>query len=174
MDEMVTVARMLREDHHFGGYIHLKTIPGAAKELIDDAGRWADRVSANIELPTQADLDQLAPEKQSTVIESAMGRISTRICESREESTSRYAPRYAPAGQTTQMVIGATASTDAQILATATKLYNSYGLRRIYYSGFSPYPKADPRLPLQPTPLVREHRLYQADWLMPLLWLSCR
>ena len=81
---MVTVARMLREDHHFGGYTHLKTIPGAAKELIDDAGRWADRVSANIELPTQADLDQLGPEKQSTVIESAMGRISTRICESRE------------------------------------------------------------------------------------------
>ncbi|HJU05989.1 MAG TPA: putative DNA modification/repair radical SAM protein [Nitrospiraceae bacterium] len=166
MEEMVRVARTLREVHHFGGYIHLKTIPGAAKALIEDAGRWADRVSVNIELPTQAELDQLAPEKQSSVIETAMGQIHERVREARAESSSRHAPRFAPAGQTTQMVIGATAGTDAQILATATKLYDAYGLRRVYYSGFSPYPKADARLPLNPTPLVREHRLYQADWLM--------
>jgi putative DNA modification/repair radical SAM protein len=166
MEEMVRVARILREVHHFGGYIHLKTIPGAAKEMVDHAGRWADRVSVNIELPTQADLDQLAPEKQATVIERAMDQIYDRVREARAERTSRYARSFAPAGQTTQMVVGATASTDAQILATASRLYDAYGLRRVYYSGFSPYPQADSRLPLKPPPLVREHRLYQADWLM--------
>ena len=167
MEQMVEVARALREDHGFGGYIHLKAIPGAAQSLLDAAGRWADRLSANIELPTQQDLVQLAPDKKSEVIESAMRQIFERKSEVEEDRKRNLpAPRFAPAGQSTQMVVGATPSTDQQILSTATHLYDRYKLRRIYYSGFSPYPKADGRLPLQAAPLVREHRLYQADWLM--------
>ena len=167
MEQMVEVARSLREDHGFGGYIHLKAIPGATKALLDAAGKWADRLSANIELPTQQDLVQLAPDKKSEVIESAMRQIFDRKTEA-EEDRKRHvaAPRFAPAGQSTQMVVGATPSTDQDILRTATHLYDNYKLRRIYYSGFSPYPKADGRLPLKAAPLVREHRLYQADWLM--------
>ena len=167
MEELVRVAKTLREDHLFGGYIHLKAIPGAMQSLLDEAGYWADRLSANIELPTQQDLVQLAPDKKSDVIESAMNQIFVRkdAAEHERRKDSR-APKYAPAGQSTQMVVGATASTDQQILTTASHLYGDYKLRRIYYSGFSPYPRADARLPLQPVPLVREHRLYQADWLM--------
>ncbi len=167
MEELIRVARTLRETHLFGGYIHLKAIPGASQILMAEAGRWADRLSANIELPTQQDLVQLAPDKKADVIESAMGQIFTgRMASEEERKKDRRAPKFAPAGQSTQMVVGATASTDQQILSTATHLYGEYQLRRIYYSGFSPYPRADARLPLQPVPLVREHRLYQADWLM--------
>ncbi len=167
MEQLVEVARSLREDHGFGGYIHLKAIPGASQALLDAAGRHADRLSANIELPTQQDLVQLAPDKKADVIESAMQQILARKAEADEETKKhRSAPRFAPAGQSTQMVVGATPSTDQQILSTASHLYNDYKLRRIYYSGFSPYPKADGRLPLKAAPLVREHRLYQADWLM--------
>ncbi len=167
MEQLVAVARALREEHRFGGYIHLKAIPGASAALIDEAGRWADRLSANIELPTQSDLVQLAPDKKVDVIESAMQQIFDRKTETEEDrKRSLPAPRFAPAGQSTQMVVGATPSTDQQIIKTATHLYDNYKLRRIYYSGFSPYPKADGRLPLKAAPLVREHRLYQADWLM--------
>jgi putative DNA modification/repair radical SAM protein len=167
MEELVRVARTLRETHLFGGYIHLKAIPGASQTLMDEAGRWADRLSANIELPTQQDLVQLAPDKKSDVIESAMSQIFLHKEASDDARRKDYrAPKFAPAGQSTQMVVGATASTDQQILTTASHLYGDYKLRRIYYSGFSPYPRADARLPLQPVPLVREHRLYQADWLM--------
>ncbi len=166
MEQLVAVVRTLRQAHRFGGYIHLKAIPGASQRLIEEAGRWVDRLSANIELPTQADLVQLAPDKQITVIEGTMSQIQGGVEAAREEkSYRRAAPAFAPAGQSTQMVIGATPSTDATILATAAHLYQSYGLRRVYYSAFSPYPHADPRLPLQAPPLVREHRLYQADWL---------
>ena len=166
MEQLVTVVRTLRQTHHFGGYIHLKAIPGASQTLIDEAGRWVDRLSANIELPTQADLAQLAPDKQMTVIEETMTRIQDGVLASREDlARHRSGPSFAPAGQTTQMVIGATPSTDATILATASRLYRDYGLKRVYYSAFSPYPHADPRLPLQPPALLREHRLYQADWL---------
>ncbi|ODT46762.1 MAG: putative DNA modification/repair radical SAM protein [Nitrospira sp. SCN 59-13] len=165
MEQLVAVVRTLRHTHRFGGYIHLKAIPGASQRLIDEAGRWVDRLSANIELPTQADLVQLAPEKRITVIEGTMSQIQDGVQASREKSYRRSAPGFAPAGQSTQMVIGATPSTDATILATAAHLYHSYGLKRVYYSAFSPYPHADPRLPLQAPPLVREHRLYQADWL---------
>ncbi len=167
MEQLIAVARTLREEHRFGGYIHLKAIPGASPALIEQAGRWADRLSANIELPTQRDLVQLAPDKKVEVIESAMQQIQERKAEAEEDRKRNLpAPRFAPAGQSTQMVVGATPSTDQQILGTATHLYDNYKLRRIYYSGFSPYPKADGRLPLKPAPLVREHRLYQADWLM--------
>jgi putative DNA modification/repair radical SAM protein len=167
MEQLIAVAKSLRTVHHFGGYIHLKTIPGCDEKLVAEAGRWADRLSANIELPTQQDLVQLAPDKKSDVIESTMQRILDRTSEAKEDRRrTTAAPRFAPAGQSTQMVVGATPSTDQEILTTATHLYSKYKLRRIYYSGFSPYPNADARLPLHAAPLVREHRLYQADWLM--------
>ncbi len=167
MEQMVAVARSLRQEHAFNGYIHLKAVPGASPELIAAAGRWADRLSANIELPTQGDLDQLAPEKKRPVIEATMAEIRGRRDEAeagRRESSQ--APRFAPAGQSTQMVVGASPSPDAAILSTASDLYRRHRLRRVYYTAFSPFPKADPRLPVKPAPLVREHRLYQADWLI--------
>ncbi len=167
MEQLIQVAKTLRTEHKFGGYIHLKAIPGANERLIEAAGLWADRLSANIELPTQQDLVQLAPEKKSAVIESTMGQIFTRKEEADEDRRkSSLAPKFAAAGQSTQMVVGATPANDRQILTTATHLYKEYKLRRIYYTGFSPYPEADARLPLKAAPLMREHRLYQSDWLM--------
>jgi putative DNA modification/repair radical SAM protein len=167
MEQLVAVARQLRQVHKFGGYIHLKAIPGASQALIEEAGLVADRLSANIELPTQQDLVQLAPEKKATVIEGTMGQIAERKEEADEErKKSALAPKFAAAGQSTQMVVGATAANDRQILTTATHLYKRHKLRRIYYTGFSPYPLADARLPLKATPKMREHRLYQSDWLM--------
>jgi putative DNA modification/repair radical SAM protein len=167
MEQLIAVAKSLRTIHHFGGYIHIKAIPGCAQRLVDEAGLYADRLSANIELPTQQDLVQLAPEKKSAVIETTMTQIHERKLEA-DEDRSRFhaAPRFAPAGQSTQMVIGATPSTDREIIARASGLYTSFRLKRVYYTGFSPYPEADTRLPLKASPLIREHRLYQADWLM--------
>ena len=167
MEQLIEIARSLREDHAFGGYIHLKAIPGASQHLIDRAGALADRLSANIELPTQQDLVQLAPEKKVAVIEGTMGQITERKTElDQDRRRHRSTPRFAPAGQSTQMVVGATATSDRQILSTASHLYSNYKLRRIYYSSFSPFPMGDARLPQAAPPLVREHRLYQADWLM--------
>ena len=167
MEQLIQVAKTLRSVHKFGGYIHLKAIPGASEALVKEAGLWADRLSANIELPTQQDLVQLAPEKRSAVIESTMAQIQTRKEEADEDRRkSAAAPKFAAAGQSTQMVVGATATSDRQILTTATHLYGQYKLRRIYYTGFSPYPEADARLPLKAAPMMREHRLYQSDWLM--------
>lgn len=167
MEQLIQVGKTLRLVHKFGGYIHLKAIPGANELLIKDAGLYADRLSANIELPTQQDLVQLAPEKRSTVIESTMGQILARKEEADEDlRRSPLAPKFAAAGQSTQMVVGATAASDREILTTATHLYGQYKLRRIYYTGFSPYPDADSRLPLRAAPMMREHRLYQSDWLM--------
>jgi putative DNA modification/repair radical SAM protein len=161
MEELVEVARLLRTEHSFGGYIHLKAVPGASRELLQEAGRLADRLSANIELPTQADLDRLAPAKTHSEIETSMGQIRDAITEAKETRE-----RFAGSGQSTQMVVGATDATDATILTTASHLYASYGLKRVYYSGFSPIPYSDGRLPIDRAPLVREHRLYQADWLI--------
>ncbi len=167
MEQLILVARTLRQVHKFGGYIHLKTIPGCDASLVREAGLFADRLSANIELPTQEDLVQLAPEKKSGVIESTMDQIkSQKDAFDEDRKRSSLVPKFAAAGQSTQMVVGATAASDRQILTTATHLYGSYKLRRIYYTGFSPYPEADTRLPLKATPLIREHRLYQSDWLM--------
>jgi len=151
MEQIVAVARELRTEHRFCGYIHLKAVPGASPELLADAGRFADRVSVNIEMARQHDLDRLAPAKRHDVIETSMTRI-------------RAAEPVA--GQTTQMVIGATPATDSEILAKSDELYRSHALRRVYYSAYSPIPHAASELPAQPAPLVREHRLYQADWLM--------
>ena len=160
MEQLVAVARSLREQHGFGGYIHLKSAPGVSPELLEQAGRFADRLSVNVELPTSRDLAELAPEKTMSGIETSMGSIAR----AKEE-----APRpqsFAPAGQSTQMIIGASPATDAEILGTADHLYKSYKLRRVYYSAFSPIAHGDPRLPGKSPPLVREHRLYQADWLV--------
>ena len=167
MEQLIEVGKTLRTVHHFGGYIHLKTIPGCDERLVQEAGRWADRLSANIELPQQSDLVQLAPEKKSAVIEQTMEQIrEKKDAADDERRIIRSTPRFAPAGQSTQMVVGATETTDRQIIERASKLYEGYKLKRIYYTGFSPYPEADARLPLKATPLMREHRLYQADWLM--------
>lgn len=161
MEQITQVARSLRVDHHFGGYIHLKTAPGASPDLIAEAGKWADRLSANIELPKQADLDQLAPAKSHQEIHATMGEIQSQILRAKEDK--RF---FAIAGQSTQMIVGASASHDAEILTQTSMLYKNYRLRRVYYSAFSPIPFADSRLPAKPAPLVREHRLYQADWLL--------
>jgi putative DNA modification/repair radical SAM protein len=167
MEQLVAVAKTLRLEHRFGGYIHLKTIPKASETLLAEAGRWADRVSVNIELPTEVDLVQLAPEKKTVEIESSMGLTKSLIDERKDAAkTSTKAPAFAPAGQSTQMIVGATATPDADILSTADRLYRKHRLRRVYYSAFSPIPHSDDRLPPARPPLVREHRLYQADWLL--------
>jgi putative DNA modification/repair radical SAM protein len=163
MEQLVHIARQLREVHNFRGYIHLKTIPDADPALIAAAGKYADRLSVNIELPTQAGIEKLAPEKSVHTIKLAMGSIRRKLDEKAEEPKS---PRFAPAGQSTQMIVGADASDDQAILSTAETLYNSYKLKRVYYSAFSPIPQSPGSVPLAPPPMLREHRLYQADFLL--------
>jgi putative DNA modification/repair radical SAM protein len=167
MEQMVEVARSLREDHHFRGYIHLKTIPDADPELVHQAGLYADRVSINVELPTANGLKRLAPEKDGVRIETAMAEVKASIIDGKDAKAKyKSAPRYAPAGQSTQMIVGADAATDGDIVRKASTLYDRFSLRRVYYSAFSPIPDASAVLPLQRPPLMREHRLYQSDWLM--------
>lgn len=167
MEQVVEVARSLREEHDFRGYIHLKTIPDASPDLLARAGRYADRLSINIELPTATSLSALAPEKDSAAIRISMARLRERIDAGKDKSTSgKRPPKFSPGGQSTQMIVGADATDDKTILTTSAELYGQYRLRRVYYSAFSPIPDASPVLPLQSPPLVREHRLYQADWLM--------
>jgi putative DNA modification/repair radical SAM protein len=163
MEQLVAVARRLREEHGFRGYIHLKTIPDADPALIEQAGRYADRLSVNIELPTQDSVARLAPEKNVRTIKLAMGAIRLKRDESEAEPK---APGFAPSGQSTQMIVGADASDDQTILGTAETLYGSYKLKRVYYSAFSPIPQSPSSVPSAPPPLLREHRLYQADFLM--------
>jgi putative DNA modification/repair radical SAM protein len=167
MEQIVEVARSLREDHDFRGYIHLKTIPDADPELVRQAGIHADRVSINVELPTTSGLTKLAPEKDAGQIEGAMRDMKASIADARDAS-QRYkgAPKFAPAGQSTQMIVGADAASDSDIVGRASALYDRFGLRRVYYSAFSPIPDASAVLPLKRPPLMREHRIYQADWLM--------
>ena len=167
MEQIVEVARSLREDHDFRGYIHLKTIPDADPELVRQAGIHADRVSINVELPTVSGLTSLAPEKDAGQIEGAMADMKSSIVDARDATRKyRSAPKFAPAGQSTQMIVGADAASDADIVGKASKLYDRFALRRVYYSAFSPIPDASAVLPLQRPPLMREHRLYQSDWLM--------
>ena len=167
MEQIVEVARSLREDHDFRGYIHLKTIPDADPELVGQAGLYADRISINVELPTTDGLQRLAPEKDVAQIESAMKDARGAIDDG-EEAARKYksAPKFAPAGQSTQMIVGADAANDSDIITRASTLYDRYQLRRVYYSAFSPIPDASAVLPLKRPPLMREHRLYQSDWLM--------
>jgi len=175
MEQVNEVARRLRVDHDFRGYIHLKTIPEASQELIDAAGQYADRISLNVELPTQESLDTLAPEKDLRATQQAMGNIRSKIEGDKERKKldrkrgrvrSGKDRHFVPAGQSTQMIVGADLAPDKQILERADVLYGSYQLRRVYYSAFSPIPSPSPILPLKSPPLIREHRLYQADWLM--------
>ncbi|HEX8654263.1 MAG TPA: putative DNA modification/repair radical SAM protein [Allosphingosinicella sp.] len=167
MESIVEVARSLREDHDFRGYIHLKTIPDADPELVRLAGIHADRVSINVELPTARGLQQLAPEKDGVRIEAAMKQMRTAI-EDGADAKRRYrsAPAFAPAGQSTQMIVGADSASDNEIIGRSATLYDRFRLRRVYYSAFSPIPDASAVLPLKRPPLMREHRLYQSDWLM--------
>ncbi|MBN1415111.1 MAG: putative DNA modification/repair radical SAM protein [Bacteroidales bacterium] len=167
MERMIKVAKDLRLVHRYNAYIHLKSIPGASPALIREAGLYADRLSVNIEIPTEQNLKMLAPEKDYDQILQPMRLINQCILQSKEERKFfRNAKKYTPAGQSTQMIIGATPETDRQILSMAAHLYKNQNLKRVYYSGFIPVNAYDKRLPaLEEPPLVREHRLYQADWL---------
>lgn len=167
MEQVVAVARKLRQEHRFSGYIHLKTIPDADPALLAEAGLYADRLSINVELPREESLKRFAPEKDASRIRQAMGGLRIRIEDAKaERKTSKKAPRFAPAGQSTQMIIGADAADDTSILRASSSMYASYKLSRVYYSAFSPIPDASRLLPLVKPPLMREHRLYQADWLL--------
>ncbi len=167
MEQLVRVARMLREEHDFRGYIHLKLIPEADPRLVEEAGLYADRLSANIELPRDEALARLAPQKDVGVIKKAMGQVRLKVEAARPAKSDRARPpKFAPGGQSTQLIIGADGAPDTEILDRSASLYGGYGLRRVYYSAFSPIPDASSALPLAKPPLMREHRLYQADWLM--------
>lgn len=180
MEQLVDVARTLRKSHDFRGYIHLKTIPDASAELLRLAGLYADRLSINIELPSKQSLKRYAPEKNPSTIHHSMGQLREHIDESKESrrrrkkttsiakstKTKRQKFIYSPAGQSTQMIVGADASSDHKILTLANHLYGKYQMRRVYYSAFSPIPDSAQLLPAMPPPLMREHRLYQADWLL--------
>lgn len=168
MERMMLVAKKLRIEQRYNGYIHLKAIPGASQELIHEAGLYADRMSVNIEIPTNPELKRLASEKNHESIIQPMGLIKEGISQYSEER-KKYSkvPAFVPAGQSTQLIVGASPETDRQILSLATNLYNNQQLKRVYYSGYLPVNEYDKRLPaLKTPPLVRENRLYQSDWLM--------
>lgn len=161
MELLTRVAKSLRRDHGFRGYIHLKSIPEASPWLIEEAGLYADRLSINVELPTEASLERLAPEKDGAVIQNAIAQIGERITQAKAEKR-----RFSPAGQSTQVIVGADATTDEALIRKSALLYGSYNLKRVYYSAFSPIPDGSSILPLKSPPLQREHRLYQGDWLL--------
>lgn len=168
MERLVRIAKKLRTEHKFNGYIHLKTIPGASDELLQEAGLYADRLSVNIEMPTEQGLKLLAPDKKRDDMIKPMIYLKNKIQDYKEESKlSKNTPLFAPAGQSTQMVIGATSESDWQILKLSDAFYKGMNLKRVYYSGYVPISN-DNRLPAMgtPVPMVRENRLYQADWLM--------
>ncbi|WP_290093514.1 putative DNA modification/repair radical SAM protein [uncultured Muribaculum sp.] len=168
MERLARVAQDLRTVHRFNGYIHLKSIPGASRELVNQAGLYADRMSVNIEIPNEGSLKYLAPEKDFKSVYEPMGYIRQGVLENTEDRRKfRNAPRFVPAGQSTQMIVGASPEHDRDILKLSSALYATPTMRRVYYSGYIPVNTYDSRLPVtkQP-PLVRENRLYQADWLM--------
>ena len=168
MERLVRVAKDLRTIHRFNGYIHLKSIPGASQELVNEAGLYADRMSVNIEIPNEKSLQLLAPEKDFQSVFQPMRYIQQGVLQSAEERKRfRHAPRFVPAGQSTQMIVGATPDSDKDILRLSSALYQRPTMKRVYYSGFIPVNEYDNRLPaLKQPPLVRENRLYQADWLL--------
>jgi putative DNA modification/repair radical SAM protein len=167
MEMIFEVVRKLREEEKFNGYIHTKAIPGADKRIVEKVGKYVDRMSVNIELPTEEGLKLLAPSKNKESILKPMGLIKAGITQSTEEMKKfRYSPKFVPAGQTTQLIVGATADSDLKVLRLSEGLYNSYGLKRVYYSAFIPV-STNPKLPvIKSPPLIRENRLYQADWLL--------
>jgi putative DNA modification/repair radical SAM protein len=173
MADLVAVAKTLRLEHQFKGYIHLKTIPGADERLITQAGLYADRLSMNVELPNEASLQAYAPEKDVGTIKKGLALTRGRIDADRDDTKAApgkinraQSRRFAPAGQSTQVIVGADASSDVTILRGSVSLYASYALKRVYYSAFSPTGHPSSNLPDSPVPLWREHRLYQADWLL--------
>ncbi|GHV13820.1 putative DNA modification/repair radical SAM protein [Bacteroidia bacterium] len=168
MERMVRVVKELRTVHRYNGYIHMKSIPGASQELVNEAGLYADRMSVNLEIPTETNLKLLAPEKDHRSVYRPMRYIQQGVQQSIEDRRKfRSAPRFVPAGQSTQMIVGATSENDKDILRVSSILYQQTQMRRVYYSGFIPVNSYDSRLPaLKQAPLVRENRLYQADWLM--------
>jgi len=168
MERLVRVAKKLRTEHNFNGYIHLKSIPGASDELIREAGLYADRLSINLEMPTESGLKLLAPDKNRQDMIQPMGFLKQEIIQNNEEKKLfKKAPIFAPAGQSTQMIVGATAENDQEVLTSANYFYKNFNLKRVYYSGYVPV-LSDKRLPGLNTavPMIRENRLYQADWLM--------
>lgn len=168
MERLTAIVRDLRTVHRFNGYIHLKTIPGVSQELLQEAGRYADRMSVNIEIPKEESLKALAPEKDHKSIFLPMSQIQQGVLENKEDRKKfRHAPRFVPAGQSTQMIVGATKESDLDILKMSNAMYQQPTMRRVYYSSYVSVNTYDPRLPvLKQPPLVRENRLYQADWLM--------
>ncbi len=168
MERLVRIAKKLRLENNFNGYIHLKSIPGASQELLNEAGLYADRMSINLEMPTESGLKLLAPEKSHDDVKKPLGIIKQSIAQFKDErKVIRHVPKFVPAGQSTQMVVGATPETDMEIMYSAAEYYKSFDLKRVYYSGYIPI-SHDPRMPVlgsQP-PLLRENRLYQTDWLM--------
>jgi putative DNA modification/repair radical SAM protein len=168
MERLTAIVRDLRTQHHFNGYIHLKAIPGASQELLNEAGRYADRMSVNIEIPREESLKALAPEKDHQSVFQPMQLIQQNSLANKEERRKfRHAPRFVPAGQSTQMIVGATGESDQDILRMSSALYQQPTMRRVYYSGYISVNTYDKRLPiLKQPPLVRENRLYQADWLL--------
>ena len=167
MERLVRIVKKLRTEHKFNGYIHVKAIPGASEELIQEAGLYADRLSVNIELPSEMSLQNLAPEKNYQEILTPMGQIRDGIIQNKEEKALfKKVPQFASAGQSTQLIVGASQENDRQIIQLTDSLYKGYGLKRVYYSGYIPVTD-DARLPqLTRPPVIREHRLYQTDWLM--------
>ena len=168
MERLAKVVKDLRQVYRFNGYIHLKSIPGASQELVNEAGLYADRMSVNIEIPNEQSLQLLAPEKDFQSVFTPMRYIQQGMLQSAEERKKfRHAPRFVPAGQSTQMIVGATSDSDKDILHLTSALYKRPSMKRVYYSGFVPVNGYDKRLPaLKQPPLVRENRLYQADWLL--------
>jgi putative DNA modification/repair radical SAM protein len=168
MGQLLQVAKTLRDEHDFRGYIHLKVIAEADQGLIDEAALYADRLSVNIELPRDESITHFAPEKKVVEIKRSMGALKAGNDNKgeRKAATKTKPPKFAPAGQSTQMIVGADQASDGEILGRSETLYGAYSLRRVYYSAFSPIPDAASKLPLIKPPLMREHRLYQADWLM--------
>lgn len=169
MERLVRIAKKLRLEHRFNGYIHLKTIPGASEELLTEAGLYADRLSINLEMPTEAGLKLVAPDKSHDDVKKPLNFINQKLIQFKDEKKLiKSVPKFVPAGQSTQMVIGATPENDFQIMTTANQYYKNYSLKRVYYSGFIPINHNDSLLPsigTQP-PLLRENRLYQTDWLL--------
>ena len=168
MERLLLVCKKLRLEQNYNGYIHLKTIPGASDELIKEAGLYADRMSINLEMPTEAGLKLLAPEKNHADVIKPLDFVQKNIAQfSADKKLIKHVPKFVPAGQSTQMVIGATPESDKDIMYTANAFYKNFSLKRVYYSGYVPI-SDDTRMPVLGTqpPLLRENRLYQTDWLM--------
>ena len=168
MERLVAVAKKLRKEENFNGYIYLKSIPGASDELMREAGLYADRLSVNIEIPTESGLKKLAPDKNREDFIKPMAKVKNEIIQYKaEKKIIRSTPKYAPAGQSTQMIIGASGENDFQIMQTSNHFYRNFNLKRVYYSGYVPI-SYDDRLPKigSEVPMLRENRLYQTDWLM--------